>query len=214
MTISEGDTGIRRRLPLATHRVACWPTRAARKQVHFQLNLKARIEVARWPFTADLANVATARHALVIDERRRPFSEYRFESEAVAVSEGRFQELWFAGVHGDVGGQNRDDDRLPDIAFSWMVRNAFAQGLAVNAKRYRHLVGVDFDDDLPADRALGVILLNSRWWWLAGGWHLRPIWPNDEPYPSVRYRIEATKGKPTPYRPKNLPKRFGGVSPD
>jgi uncharacterized protein (DUF2235 family) len=190
-----------------------------RKQVHFLgvwdtvkfvgwLNLKAQIQVARWPFTANLANVATARHALVIDERRRPFAEYRFEAEAVAAAERRFQELWFAGVHGDIGGQNRDDDRLPDIAFSWMVKEALAEGLAVNAKRYRHLVGVNLDDDLPADRALGVILPNNRWWWLAGGWHLRPIQPDDQLHQSVRYRIEVTKNDPKPYLPKNLPERL------
>ena len=127
-------------------------------------------------------------HALAIDERRCPFAEYRIEAEAVAASEGRLQELWFAGVHGDIGGQNRDDDRLPDIAFSWMVKEALTEGLAVNAKRYRHLVGVNFDDDLPADRALGVILPNNRWWWLTGGWHLRPIQPDDELHPSVRYQ--------------------------
>src|SRR5262249_46485190 len=105
------------------------------KQVHFLgvwdtvkfvgwLNIKARIEVARWPSTANVANVATARHALAIDERRRPYAEYRFKPEAVAAAKGRLQELWFAGVHGDIGGQNRDDDRLPDVAFSWMVKEA------------------------------------------------------------------------------------------
>jgi uncharacterized protein (DUF2235 family) len=161
--------------------------------------------VARWPFTANLANVATARHALAIDEHRRPFGEYRFKAEAIAASKGRLQELWFAGVHGDIGGQNPDDDSLPDIAFSWMVKNALAQGLAVNAKRYRRLVGVNIDDDLPTDRALGVILPNNRWWWLAGGWHLRPIQPDDELHPSVRYRMRETKNDHEPYRPKNLP---------
>jgi uncharacterized protein (DUF2235 family) len=100
--------------------------------------LKAQLEGARWPVTANLANVATARHALAIDERQRPFAAYRFEAEAVAMFEGRLQEIRFAGVHGDIGGQNRDDDRLPDIAFSWVVKNAVTQGLAVNAKRYRH----------------------------------------------------------------------------
>ena len=86
-----------------------------RKQVHFLgvwdtvkfvgwLNLKAQIEVARWPFTANVANVATARHAIAIDERRCPYAEYRVDEEALAASPGRFQELWFAGVHGDIGG--------------------------------------------------------------------------------------------------------------
>jgi uncharacterized protein (DUF2235 family) len=186
------------------------------KQVHFLgvwdtvksvgwLNLKAQIQVARWPFTANLANVATARHALAIDERRRPFAEYRFKADAVAASDGRLHELWFAGVHGDIGGQCREDDKLPDIAFSWMVKEAAAQGLAVNAKRYHQLVGANIGDELPDRLALGVIRPNSRWWLLAGGWRRRPIWPDDVAHPSVRYRIEATKNDANPYRPKNLP---------
>jgi uncharacterized protein (DUF2235 family) len=197
------------------------PFNPYRKQVHFLgvwdtvkfvgwLNIKARIEVARWPFTANVANVATARHALAIDERRRPYSEYRFKAEAVAAAKGRLHELWFAGVHGDIGGQNRDDDRLPDIAFSWMAKEASAEGLSVDPQRYRRLVGVDIGDDLPADRALGVIHPNNPWWWLAGGWRPRPIRPDDELHPSVRYRIEATKNDATPYRPTNLPVNLVG----
>ena len=146
-----------------------------RKQVHFVglwdtvkfvgwLNLKARIEVARWPFTANLANVETARHALAIDERRRPFAAYRIKPGAVAASGGRFQEMWFAGVHGDVGGEDRDDDQLPDIAFSWMVKEAHAAGLQVNNRRYKQLLCVDFAEDLPTDRALGVIHPNHKLW--------------------------------------------------
>jgi uncharacterized protein (DUF2235 family) len=193
------------------------PFDTSHKQVHFLgvwdtvksvgwLNLKAQIEIARWPFTANLANVETACHALAIDENRRPFAEYRFKAEAVTNSQGRLQEVWFAGVHGDIGGQNRDDDMLPDIAFSWMVKQAAAQGLIVDDTRYRRLVGVDVKDELPAERALGVIRPNSRWWLLAGGWRRRPIRNDDALHPSVQYRIDATKNGPKPYRPKNLPK--------
>lgn len=169
------------------------------------LNLKARIEVARWPFTANLDNVATARHALAIDERRRPFAEYRFKHSAVADSDGRFQELWFAGVHGDIGGQNRADDRLPDIAFSWMAAEAVGEGFVLNATRYKHLVGVKLGQQLPADRALGVIRPNSRWWLLAQGWRHRPVRPDDTLHPSVLYRIANTQDAENPYRPTNVP---------
>jgi hypothetical protein len=62
-------------------------------------------------------------------------------------------------------------------------------------------------DYLVADRALGVIHPNSRWWWFAGGWRSRRIRPDDELHPSVRYRIEATKNGPKPYLPKNLPEK-------
>ena len=60
-------------------------------------------------------------------------------------------------MHGDVGGQNRDHDRLPDIAFSWMVKEAVADGLALlrSGDATASWSGSTFADDLPADRALG-----------------------------------------------------------
>lgn len=205
------------------------PFDKSREQVHFLgvwdtvkfvgwLNVKARLEVARWPFTANLANVTTARHALAIDERRRPFAEYRIKPEAVAASHGRFQEMWFAGVHGDIGGQNRADDQLPDIAFSWMVKEAIAarpsgpdgkpgDGLLVDARRYRRLLGAGLDEALPADRALGAIEPNAGIWRLALGWRVRRIDPLDPIHPSVYYRVDHPERLAKPYRPKNLPPR-------
>lgn len=178
------------------------------------LNVKARLEVARWPFTDNLANVDVARHAMAIDERRRPFVVERFKPEAVAASAGRFQEQWFAGVHGDVGGQDSTEDQLPDIALSWMVHEAVDAGLQIKTKRYRQLLGVDFADALPAERALGVITPNVRWWVLAGGWRSRRILPGDTIDPSVRYRIEHTSGWPKPYRPSNLPVSTPTAAPE
>jgi uncharacterized protein (DUF2235 family) len=169
------------------------------------LNLKARIEIARWPFAGNIANVQTARHALAIDERRRPFAEYRFARSPGAGVGPDFQELWLAGVHGDVGGQCRDDCRLPDIAFSWMVHEARAAGMDVDETKYTRMVGVGLGEGLPPDRALGVITPNTKWWRLAGGWRPRPIRSDDAMHPSVIDRIEGLRGSLKPYRPVNLP---------
>ncbi len=169
------------------------------------LNVKARLEVAHWPFTRNLANVGTARHALAIDERRRPFTEYRFKGDALASSNGRLREVWFAGVHSDVGGQSRPDNQLPDIAFAWMVNEAVGSGLLVEERRYRQLLGVSVGDELPGDRALGVIKPNAGIWRLALGWRARPVRDDDEIHPSVQYRIENSERLAVPYRPKNLP---------
>jgi hypothetical protein len=84
-------------------------------------------------------------------QRRRPFAEYRFTPEAVAGAGDAFQEMWFAGVHGDIGGQCRADDRLPDIAFSWMVKEADRAGFHVDKAKYRRLVKVDFNKELPTN---------------------------------------------------------------
>jgi uncharacterized protein (DUF2235 family) len=192
------------------------PFDTSRKQVRFLgvwdtvkfvgwLNVKARLEIARWPFTNNVANVDIARHALAIDERRRPFAPQRLKPQAVADSQGRLQERWFGGVHGDIGGQDSADDKLPDIAFSWIAHEALNAGLKIDAERYRRLLGVNPGDDLPVDRALGVITPNVKWWVLAGGWRTRSILPDDTIDPSVRYRIEQSRAWPKPYRPSNVP---------
>ncbi|OKK11908.1 hypothetical protein AMK16_32625 [Streptomyces sp. CB00455] len=188
------------------------PFDTGRRQVHFLgvwdtvksvgwLNWKARIEQARWPFTAKITNVGTARHALAIDERRRPYEEYRFNADAVAQSRGHYQEMWFAGVHSDVGGQYRDDHGLSDTAFAWMTEEAESFGLRVDPQAYRRLLDVGHGEKLPDERALGTLHTNEKAWRLLGGWRERPIRPGDRVHPSVRYRIEATADNDRPYAP-------------
>lgn len=124
-----------------------------------------------------LPNVAAAKHAL--DERRCPFATTVSTPRLSRRLVRRLQERRSAGVHGDIGGQNRDRDRPRDIAFSWMAKNAQAARPAVNAKLYRQRVRVD--STMTSRRPyVGVILPYYRWWWLARGWHLRPIQPDDE----------------------------------
>ena len=48
------------------------------------LNLKAQFEQARWPSTRRILNVEIARHAMALDERRRPYPVYRFDKDVVA----------------------------------------------------------------------------------------------------------------------------------
>ncbi|WP_328792526.1 DUF2235 domain-containing protein [Streptomyces sp. NBC_00273] len=165
------------------------------------LNWKAQIEQARWPFTASITNVTTARHAIAIDERRRTYKEYRFRPDVVAASEGRYEEMWFAGVHSDIGGQFPDDHSLSDIAFAWMVEEAASTGFRVDPAAYRRMLEVRYGEKLPEDRALGRIHPNEKAWWLLGGWRTRPIRPTDSVHPSVRYRIDHTEGGDSPYGP-------------
>jgi uncharacterized protein (DUF2235 family) len=153
------------------------------------LNLKARFETARWPYTRKIDNVGIARHAMAIDEKRRPYGVYRFDPELVKASQGRHQERWFAGVHSDVGGQY-PDHRLSDIALSWIVKEAVAADFHISTQKYRRTLGTGFDEELPADDALGKIHSAGAAWWLAGGWKPRAILPGDTRHPSVQYRLE------------------------
>jgi uncharacterized protein (DUF2235 family) len=166
------------------------------------LNLKARIEIASWPFTANVVNIGTARHAMAIDERRKPYGINRFRRELVDRPDDRYQEMWFAGVHSDVGGQF-PDHKLSDIAFAWMANEAKGADLHINEERYLELLGVNLGQELPVDYALGQIHTNEKVWWLAGfGWKERKIRAIDPVHPSVLRRIEMTKKCRDPYRPK------------
>jgi uncharacterized protein (DUF2235 family) len=78
-------------------------------------------------------------HALAIDEHRplfevtlwRTFLEADDSAKAMEDYARRYEQRWFIGAHSDVGGgYNEDDDRLPDLALSWMLGKATALGLA------------------------------------------------------------------------------------
>ncbi|WP_313674699.1 DUF2235 domain-containing protein [Mycolicibacterium sp.] len=184
-----------------------------RNQVHFLgvwdtvksvgwLNLRGHLQVARWPFTARITNVGTARHALAIDEKRRFYAAYRFDAELVAADPERFREVWFAGVHSDVGGQFADDHRLSDIAFGWMANEACLAGLRLDAKRFRRLTGVPIGSPPAPGDALGTIHTNSWMWWLLGGWRPRQVLCEDLVAPSALERTAATAVAAAPYRPE------------
>lgn len=71
--------------------------------------------------------VDVALHAVAIDEKRSAFSPTLWVSPtgAPAGSEQRVEQVWFAGVHSNVGGSYADTG-LSDIAFDWMIRRVRA----------------------------------------------------------------------------------------
>lgn len=75
-------------------------------------------------------NVRIARHALAIDELRSDFEPTIWTpQENMDV-----QQVWFAGVHADVGGgykPDKDGSHLSDIPLAWMMREADAAGLTI-----------------------------------------------------------------------------------
>lgn len=167
------------------------------------LNMKARFEQAHWPFTRKVSNVAVGRHAMALDENRGPFGVYRFDPEQVATRDGALAEVWFPGVHSDVGGQY-PDHRLSDLALAWMAGEAAAAGLVIDARRYVKALGVAPGVPLPASHAVDGRIHPHPWpWALAGpGWRPRAPREGDAFHESVRQRVEATATSATPYRPR------------
>ncbi len=78
-------------------------------------------------------HVRYARHAISIDERRADFQRVPWGS-ALAVIEGvkmdRFEQIWFAGNHADIGGgYPENESRLSDISLQWMIDAAASDRL-------------------------------------------------------------------------------------
>ena len=63
-------------------------------------------------------------HAVALDERRHNFPLHRLEEHQEDTSdEPRLTEVWFRGVHSDIGGGN-DNAALSSIALAWMFEAA------------------------------------------------------------------------------------------
>jgi uncharacterized protein (DUF2235 family) len=75
-------------------------------------------------------HVRTACHALAIDERRGPFLPTLWEQQRDAPPEQRLAQVWFSGVHSDVGG-GYPDHALSDVPLAWMAARANEAGLRV-----------------------------------------------------------------------------------
>ncbi|MDQ4012021.1 MAG: DUF2235 domain-containing protein [Actinomycetota bacterium] len=93
----------------------------------------------RWRFhDTDLSTtVDAAFQALAIDEKRGPFRPAIWKQQAHAVGQ-RLEQVWFAGVHSDIGG-GYSDPALAEIALRWMVDRASAYGLVFEADAFAPL---------------------------------------------------------------------------
>ena len=76
-----------------------------------------------------------AYHALAIDERRKPFAPSLWTKPA--GWNGTLEQVWFAGVHSNVGGSYAPDG-LANEALHWMIGNAEALGLEFDKRFLAH----------------------------------------------------------------------------
>lgn len=139
------------------------------------------------------SNVAVARHALAIDEQREDF-EPTLWTPRPGVD---LKQVWFAGVHADVGGSYAPDKgtgiRASDTPLRWMLDEASQAGLEV-------------EPHLPAsltDGARGKIHRSRRHVFRLKQPLRRPLVVEGKPtwiHPSVRARYEADES----YRPPRL----------
>lgn len=90
-------------------------------------------------------NVDHCCHAMALDETRLLFPLTRLGSRTGASAAG-LQEVWFRGVHSDVGGGNGNPG-MNWLSLHWMYQNAVRHGLPISAKAIDNNVKDSFDRD-------------------------------------------------------------------
>lgn len=116
---------------------------------------------ASYPFTAENPSVATVRHAVSLDERR-----FFFRQNLITAAAGQdLLELWFPGVHSDVGGGYPEDQGgLWRAPFEWLVGEAQYAGLNLDRARLHTVLHTSTP---PANAWAEPAHESLRgWWWL------------------------------------------------
>jgi len=108
--------------------------------------------------------VKIVRHAVAIDERRtyfqpalwepgQDYEEWSYKTRSYETSPQDFEEVWFTGCHGDVGGGHPDaKSGLAKIPLEWLYREAVAAGVLGDEPVFRLLThGKAAQDEVAAD---------------------------------------------------------------
>jgi len=130
------------------HFVGVWDTVSSVGWVYDPLNL---------PYTAHNPDIAIGRHALSIDERRCAFRQNLWVPQVGQDS----KQVWFAGVHSDVGGGYAEDG-LSNITLQWMVRESTQAGLLLKTDQSLSVGGASAN--APED-ALAAMHNSMTIWW-------------------------------------------------
>ena len=136
-------------------------------------------------------------HALAIDEKRRDFPPFVWDENRVQQHQ-TVEQVWFAGVHSDVGGWY-DERGLSNIALHWMLGKAMACGLLVDESRLARYA-CDPHDTLHQSYA---------GFWKFRGQRTRKIPAGAKIHAIVFARMNNPANK---YRPKNLPDKCQRVT--
>jgi uncharacterized protein (DUF2235 family) len=164
------------------------------------------------------------RHAVSIDERRAFFRQNLFGTPQSPNQD--IKEVWFAGVHSDVGGGYAESEsQLSKIALQWIVCEAELAGLVVDPQRKTDILGgkPPYVAPDPATKNQHESLRGA--WWVAELWpkvvnfeaapHMwkkslrlnlgrrRSILPDSTVHDSVEHRLREV----ALYQPSNLPQQ-------
>jgi uncharacterized protein (DUF2235 family) len=124
-----------------------------------------------FPFTKATNNpdIQIARHAVSIDERRGFFRQNLFGAPHNNAQD--VLEVWFAGVHSDVGGSYAESEsQLSKLALRWMLCEAEVAGLKVDQSRKAEILGGKEPYVTPDPLTNNQHESLHGWWWVAEVW--------------------------------------------
>jgi uncharacterized protein (DUF2235 family) len=140
------------------HFVGVWDTVSSVGWIEYPLRL---------PYTASNPTIMHGRHAVAIDERRAFFRANLWwpASTPEATGPRDVKQVWFAGVHCDVGGgYPEEESALSKIALKWMLDEAEALGLLCDPVRKDTVLGLRGGGYVAADAKADAHESLSNWW--------------------------------------------------
>jgi uncharacterized protein (DUF2235 family) len=139
--------------------------------------------------------IKNAYHALAIDERRAQFPATLWSGPAAPGQ--TLEQVWFTGVHSDVGGGEPDDSpgttALSDITLGWMMSKASALGLQFDPAMLEQYT-------MPCDPEMALDTFHESWKVFCGFPIRRSIAKNASIANSVLVRC----AEESTWRPANL----------
>jgi uncharacterized protein (DUF2235 family) len=210
-TASEALAAARREIPVRF--LGLWDTVAAYEMPVDEL--KWGLSLVIWPMvSADRRLsplVQRACHALSLDDQRQTFHPILFDESNEDPEEARISQVWFAGVHSNVGG-GYPEDQLSLVTLDWMISQLRPTGVRLDAT----LVA-----ELASDRSAFARIYDSR----AGFASYYRYSPRAVDMGCDRARqpvrpvvhgsvvVRMAKGSDA-YAPISLPSRFDVLAPD
>jgi uncharacterized protein (DUF2235 family) len=116
-------------------------------------------DMRNYPYTSTIHNVRIVKHAIAIDEKRA----YYKNNSITSTSKSTVEEVWFAGVHSDIGGSFPENENgLGKITLKWMIDAAILEGLEIDHEKYQKIIkekenysGCNHKDPIH----------KNAWWW-------------------------------------------------